>query len=365
MVEFLDLHHQYISIKKDIDDAIKSVIDDTSFIGGKYVSKFESEFADYNNVDHCIGVANGTDALEIAIESLSLPRGSEIIVPANSFIASAEAVSRSGCKIVFCDVNHDDYTINLESLKNNISSNTAAIIAVHLYGHPCDMDGINGLAKQFNLKIIEDCAQAHGAEYKDIKVGSLGDIACFSFYPGKNLGAYGDAGAIVTNNEELALFCRMFANHGRAEKYSHNFEGRNSRLDAMQASILSAKLKHLDIWTQYRIDVASVYIEKLCDIHDISLPKTKKMVKHVYHLFVIRYERRDELIRHLNKNNISTGVHYPIALPKQLAFSYLNQNCDDYFACQSDSLLISLPIGDHVKEQHINLVVDTVKNFVC
>ena len=231
MVKFLDLHKQYIAIKNDIDTAIHSVITDSAFIGGKYIKKFEEEFASYQDAKYCIGVGNGTDALEIAIKSLNLPKFSEIIVPANSFIASAEAVSNSGHKIIFCDANSDDYTINLKDIEERITPNTSAIIAVHLYGHPCNMDPLLELANKYDLKIIEDCAQAHGAEYKGVRVGAIGDIGCFSFYPGKNLGAYGDAGAIVTNNRELYFKCQMISNHGRIDKYDHLLEGRTSSLD--------------------------------------------------------------------------------------------------------------------------------------
>ena len=231
MVKFLDLKSQYDSIKDEIDEAIKNVISETAFIGGKYVEQFEKEFAEFCQAKYCQGVANGTDALEIVIEALDLPKGSEIIVPANSFIASSESVTRSGHKVVFCDCDESNYTISIPSLKSKITPNTKAIIAVHLYGHPCDMDEILAIAKEHNLKVIEDCAQSHGAEYKGKRVGAIGDAGTFSFYPGKNLGAYGDGGAIVTNDKELATKCKMIANHGRIEKYNHEFEGRNSRLD--------------------------------------------------------------------------------------------------------------------------------------
>ena len=218
MIKFLDLKSQYDSIKDEIDKAISNVIDETAFIGGKYVEQFEKEFAKFCQAEYCQGVANGTDALEIVIKALDLPKGSEIIVPANSFISSSESVTRSGHKVVFCDCNEHNYTISIPSLKSKITSNTKAIVVVHLYGHPCNMDEILTLAKKHNLKVIEDCAQSHGAEYKGKRVGAIGDAGTFSFYPGKNLGAYGDGGAIVTNNEELAKKCKMIANHGRIEK---------------------------------------------------------------------------------------------------------------------------------------------------
>ena len=348
MIKFLDLKSQYQSIKLEIDEAIQGVIENYAFIGGKYVSRFEENFAKYIGVKNCVGVGNGTDALEIAIESLDLPKGSEIIVPANSFIASAEAVSRSGYKIVFCDVNLDDYTINIRDIKRRVTSKTAAIIAVHLYGHSCDMDPLLNMAERYNLKIIEDCAQAHGAKYKGMKVGCIGDIGCFSFYPGKNLGAYGDGGAITTNNNDLAVKCRMIANHGRIVKYEHKFEGRNSRLDGMQAAILDVKLKYLDGWTEHRIMIAKEYLKRLKNVEGITLPVKKEWSKHVYHLFVIRVSNRDALQKKLRQGGIQTGVHYPTILPKLYAYKNHKQADDFNLTSNVGCVLMSLPIGEHV-----------------
>lgn len=363
MIKFLDLKKQYVDIKDEIDEAIKNVISETAFIGGKYVAKFEEEFANYQEAKHCIGVGNGTDALEIAIESLDLPKGSEIIVPANSFIASSEAVTRAGHKVVFCDCDEHNYTISIPSLKSKLTEKTKAIMAVHLYGHPCDMDEILSISKEHNLKVIEDCAQAHGAEYKGKKVGAIGDIGTFSFYPGKNLGAYGDGGAIITNDENLAKKCKMIANHGRIEKYNHEFEGRNSRLDGLQATILSVKLKHLDKWTDARVKVADYYLENLKDVDGIVLPKREDWAKQVYHLFVIRTQKRDELQTYLKENDISSGVHYPISLPKLKAYDYTEQANEEFFANSSDSELLSLPIGDHLNEDDLSHIVKYLKKF--
>jgi dTDP-4-amino-4,6-dideoxygalactose transaminase len=361
MIKFLDLQAQYLSIKSEIDAAIQSVIKDSAFIGGKYVAQFEENFSKYIGVNHCIGVGNGTDALEIAIESLELPKGSEIIVPANSFIASAESISRCGHKIVFCDANSDDYTINIRDVKERITPRTSAIMAVHLYGHPCDMDALLDIAKQFNLKIIEDCAQAHGAEYKGSKVGGIGDIGCFSFYPGKNLGAYGDGGAITTNNKRLDKKCRMIANHGRIDKYNHEFAGRNSRLDGMQAAILDVKLRYLDQWTDYRIMIANEYLKQLKDVPEVVLPVRKKWVRQVYHLFVIRHSQRDILQDKFEKEGIQTGVHYPIALPKLLAFKHIGQSDETGFSWSSDCELLSLPIDTSINFQDIQKIRDKIK----
>lgn len=348
MVKFLDLHKQYKGIKTEIDQAIQTVISESSFIGGPHVASFEKSFSSYQNCSFCIGVGNGTDALEIAIEALDLEPGGEIIVPANSFIASAEAVTRAGYRVVFCDCNPNDYTISIEDLKKRISSSTVAIIAVHLYGHPCDMDLILEISKEHGLRVIEDCAQAHGAEYKGQKVGAIADIGTFSFYPGKNLGAYGDAGAIVTNDKDLARSCRMIANHGREEKYSHQLEGRNSRLDGLQAAVLNVKLKYLDKWTEKRLLIADFYLEHLGNNGEIYSPVRRKWAKQVYHLFVIRHSNRELLLRKLRDSNIGYGIHYPIALPKLKAYRYLNQHEENGFAWRSDNQLVSLPIGEHM-----------------
>ncbi len=361
MVKFLDLKKQYVEINKEIDIAIKNVINESAFISGKYLAKFEKEFAEYQKVKYCLGVGNGTDGLEIVLEALKLPKNSEVIVPANSFISTAEAVTRSGHKVVFCDCDKENYTISISSLKSKITNNTKAIMAVHLYGHPCDMDEILAVAKEFNLKVVEDCAQSHGAEYKGRRVGSIGDAGVFSFYPGKNLGAYGDGGAIVTNNEEIVKKSRMIANHGRIEKYDHEFEGRNSRLDGLQAAILSVKLKHLDNWIDKRLKIANYYIEHLKDITGLVLPKKESWAKQVYHLFVIRVKKRNELQQYLKENFIQTGIHYPISLPKLKAYSYTNQATEDFFANKYDNELLSLPIGEHLQENEITSVVKAIK----
>ncbi|NOQ76547.1 MAG: erythromycin biosynthesis sensory transduction protein eryC1 [Methylococcaceae bacterium] len=363
MIKFLDLRAQYQSIKLEIDHAIQKVIEESSFIGGPYVAKFEKEFSEYTGAKYCIGVANGTDALEIAIESAQLPPGSEIIVPGNSFIASAEAVTRMGHKVVFADIDTGNYTLTKESLLEALSPKTAAVIAVHLYGHPCEMDVIEEVCRQNNLFLLEDCAQAHGAEYKGKKVGAIGDMAAFSFYPGKNLGAYGDGGAITSNNEALSKKARMIANHGRIEKYDHEFEGRNSRLDGLQAAILSVKLNHLDTWTDNRILIANYYLEHLQGIDDFILPVREEWAKQVYHLFVIRCSRRDELKAFLNENGIQCGVHYPKALPKLKAYAYLNQSNQPTFYNNSDASLLSLPIGEHLSLNDAEKVVTTIRMF--
>ncbi len=363
MIKFLDLYHQYRTIQPEVDAAIQKTIETAAFIGGRSVRIFEDAFARYQQADHCVGVANGTDALEIAIEALGLPEGSEVIVPANSFISSSEAVTRSGHKVVFADVDPETYTIDLADLERRITALTRAVVAVHLYGHPCDMSGLLGIAKRHNLKLVEDCAQAHGAEYRGRRVGALGDIGTFSFYPGKNLGAYGDAGAILTNNAELAMKCRMIANHGRVEKYNHIIEGRNSRLDGLQAAILNVKLTHLDGWIERRNAIAKRYMLGFNDIGGLTLPTVRGGARHAFHLFVVRLAERNSLKTHLDQSGIESGIHYPIALPKLAAYSYLNQAREPMRANAMDAEVLSLPMGEHLTNAEVDTVIDAVKAF--
>lgn len=363
MIKFLDLKSQYHSIQPEIDAAIAAVIAESAFVSGPYAKKFEEEFAAWLGADWCIGVGNGTDAIEIALEALDLPPGSEVIVPGNSFIASSEAVTRAGLKVVFADVDPGHYTLTVHTVRAKITSRTSAIMAVHLYGHPCDMSELKDLADEYGLKIIEDCAQAHGAASNGKTVGTIGDIATFSFYPGKNLGAYGDAGAIVTNQAHLAEKARKIANHGRIAKYDHEFEGRNSRLDGIQAAVLSAKLPHLNDWTQRRITLAERYMTELAGVEGLILPHRAEWAKQVYHLFVVRTERRDELQRWLANHGVETGIHYPVALTQLRAYEYLNQGDEDLFVNQAAGTLLSLPIGEHMSEADVVTVSTATKSF--
>lgn len=363
MIKFLDLTSQYRSIQPEIDAAIAAVIADAAFVGGPYATKFEEEFAAWLGADWCVGMGNGTDAIEIALEALDLPAGSEVIVPGNSFIASSEAVTRMGLKVVFADVDPGHYTLTSETVRAKLTPRTSAIMAVHLYGHPCDMPSLRKLAEENGLRIIEDCAQAHGAACHGKKVGTEGDIATFSFYPGKNLGAYGDAGAIVTNDAALAEKARKIANHGRIAKYDHEFEGRNSRLDGIQAAVLSAKLPHLNAWTDRRIALADRYQAELAGVEGIALPRRANWAKQVYHLFVIRTERRDELKHWLAEQGIETSIHYPVALPRLRAYDYLNQGGEDLFVNKADKTLLSLPIGEHMSDADVVTVSKALKAF--
>ena len=365
MIKFLDLYSQYGSIKQEIDSAISKVIETSGYINGEFNHEFENSFAKYIGVEHCIGVANGTDALEIAIESLGLPPHSEIVVPANTFIASAEAVCRNGYRVIFADIDERTYNISGKSIRDVITKNTKAVIAVHLYGHPCDIRSIKEVCEENSLYLIEDCAQAHGARYEGLSIGQFGDISAFSFYPGKNLGAYGDAGAIVTNCATLADKCRKISNHGRKAKYDHEFAGRNSRLDGLQAAILSVKLRSLDGWVAQRNKIAKYYLENLGDVGDIVLPSFDSAVYHAYHLFVIRTSNRDHLREFLLNNGVETGIHYPIALPKLQAFAFNAdlEKTSNFFACQIDSDLLSLPVGEHLNLADAKNVVGLIRHF--
>jgi len=363
LIKFLDLYAQYLSIQEEIDNAIQAVIRDSAFIGGVEGLTFEKNFAIYQQAKFCQGVANGTDAIEIALEALSLPANSEVIVPANSFIATSEAVTRAGHRVVFADVDSQTYTLDPVDVESRIGPSTRAIVAVHLYGHPCDMEGLLVLAEKYDLKIVEDCAQAHGAEYKGQRVGAIGDVGAFSFYPGKNLGAYGDAGAILTNSEPIARKCRMIANHGRIDKYNHEFEGRNSRLDGLQAAILNVKLRHLEIWIEKRNTVAQGYFAGLENTPQIYLPRIKEEVRHAFHLFVIQTTQRNDLVAHLSENGIQTGIHYPTPLPKLKAYSYLGQTEENMTAYGQSSNLLSLPVGEHIDKKDTDYIVTKINEF--
>jgi len=364
-IPLVDLKAQYESIKREIDATIASVISQTSFIGGTFVKKFEEEFARYCGVGHCVGVANGTDALFVALRALGIGPGDEVITAANTFIATSEAIKMAGAQVVFVDINPVTYGIDVERIEEKITSRTKAIIPVHLYGQPADMGPILALAKKHGLKVVGDAAQAHGAEYKGQPIAKLADITCFSFYPGKNLGAYGDAGALVTDNEEWAASARKFANHGRAQKYDHDFEGINSRLDGLQAAILSVKLPHLDRWTEGRRTNAYKYNEALAGL-DLVTPREMNDVKAVYHLYVVRVPNgdRDKLRDFLKTSGVEAGVHYPIALPYLNAYRYLNHSEADFpEALKASGEILSLPLFSELTDEQRSLVAHEVRSF--
>lgn len=362
-IPFVDLKTQYYSIRKEIDEAIAKVIHDSSFIGGNYLASFEKNFAAYTGAKHCIGVGNGSDALFVALKMLGIKQGDEVITVANSFIATAEMITAAGGRVVFVDCDEETYNIDIKKIERVISSRTKAIIPVHLYGQPAEMDIITILAKSHGLFVIEDAAQAHGAFYKDKSVGTWGDCACFSFFPGKNLGAYGDAGAVVTNNDELAHKIRMYANHGRIEKYNHELEGINSRLDGLQAAILDVKLKYLNRWTDRRRAIAACYDEGLR-----GLVKTQSVFqdrKHVYHLYVIRVKNRERFSEYLSSKGVSTGIHYPVPLPFLKAYRYLGHTAREFpVANMLKDDILSIPIHENMTEEQVEYVINTVQDAV-
>ncbi len=364
LVPFVDLHPQYLFLKKEIDSAVLSVIENTTFIGGEPLTSFENNFAAACGVKHSIGVGNGTDALYIILKSLGITSGDEVITVANSWISTSETISQCDAKPVFVDIEPDYYTIDVSKIEEKITRKTKAIVPVHLYGQMAEIDKISVLCKKHNLYLIEDCAQAHLAEYKGVKAGTTAIASAFSFYPGKNLGAYGDGGAIITNDDDLATKMRMFANHGALIKHQHQIEGINSRLDTIQAAILNVKLPHLQKWNEQRLKNALLYNQLLADISAITTPKIHPEAKHTFHLYVIRAHKRKELINYLAEKGIQTQIHYPIILPLLPAYHYLNHKAEDFpvAASYQDSIL-SLPMFPELTEEQINFVVETIKAF--
>src|SRR5438105_717660 len=322
-IPLVGLYDQYQTIKPEIDAAIESIITRSAFVGGEDVRKFEAEFAAYCETPACVGVGNGTDAIYLALRAMGIGQGDEVITVAHTFIATSEAISMTGARPVFVDIREDTMLMDPALIEQAITPRTKAIIPVHLYGQPCDMDAIMQIAERHGLKVIEDAAQAHGARWRGRRVGSIGDAACFSFYPGKNLGAFGDAGAVVSNDTELIERIRMLANHGRLEKYTHKMEGVNSRLDAMQAAILRVKLHHLDEWNESRRRHADFYFETFTG-GEMQMPIVHEHAEPVWHLFVVRVPDREALQALLKNEGIATGVHYPVPLHLQPAYEHSN-----------------------------------------
>lgn len=363
-IKFLDLNKNYLTSKQEIDNEIFKVINNCDFINGSIVSKFEENFAKYIGVNHCIGVGNGTDALEIAIKSLELPENSEIITQGNTFVATCLGILNNGHKIRLADINTETYMIDENKIESLINKNTKAIIPVHLYGNSANMEKISQIAKKHNLYIIEDCAQAHGCLYNNKKVGVYGDLACFSFYPGKNLGGFGDGGAIITNNRLLDDKIRKIRNLGSIIKYHHEIIGRNSRLDSIQAAVLNVKLKYLDQNNQKRRNVANKYFELLTNINEIKLPKIESYCNPVYHLFVIRLqneETRNKLQKYLLDNKINTGIHYPISINELKCINDvqdLTTISDDF-----SKRILSLPMYPELSNNEILFICEKIKNY--
>jgi dTDP-4-amino-4,6-dideoxygalactose transaminase len=361
-IPFVDLHAQYLSIKPEIDRAIADVIAQSAYIRGPQVDAFESAWAKTLGLKHCVSCANGTDALYIAMRELGIKPGDEVITTAHSWISTTETITQAGGRVVFCDTDNDTFTINPALIEAKITPRTVGIIPVHLYGQPAGMDAIMAIAKKHKLWVIEDCAQAHLARYQGRLVGTFGNAATFSFYPGKNLGAYGDAGCAVTNDDALADSMATFARHGG--KGEHVMEGINSRMDGLQGAVLNVKLPHLSAWTQARRRVAARYDELLKGVGDIVTPKVAPDRDHVYHLYVIRTKKRDALKKHLADAAIATVLNYPKALPFYPAYAYLGHTPKDFpVAHANQSRILSLPIFPEMTDEMIAYVVNHIRGF--
>lgn len=363
-IPFVDLKAQYRSIKPNIDTAIQDVIEETAFIGGHYVKEFEKKFSELYGVKHTISCANGTDSLYIIMKMLGIGQGDEVITVANSWISSAETIGQTGAKPVFVDVHPDYFSIDDDKFEAAITPRTKAVVLVHLQGQACDLDKIEAICKRHSIQLIEDCAQSHFSEYNGRRVGTVGVAGSFSFYPGKNLGAYGDAGCIVTNDDELAARFRMYANHGALIKHKHEIEGINSRMDGLQAAILAAKLPFILDWTDKRIANAALYDQHLADIAQIVRPAVRPNSRHTYHLYVIKAQRRDELMAYLKENGIETAIHYPTALPNLKAYAHLNTQASDFpVATAHQNQILSLPMYPELTEEQIHYTAEVIRRF--
>jgi dTDP-4-amino-4,6-dideoxygalactose transaminase len=364
-VPFMELKSEHRALRQDFHKLWDDVLDSTGFVGGAAVAGFENAFAKFCEVKHAIGVANGTDALLLALKALGIGRGDEVITAANSFVATAEAIVHSGATPVFVDVDPSTYNIDVNQIENHITARTKAIIPVHLYGQPADMLPIVDLARLYGLKVIEDAAQAHGARYYGRRAGSMGDAACFSFYPAKNLGACGDAGAVVTNDPNVAEAVRKLRDHGGLHKYEHDVVGHNSRLDSLQAAVLQIKLQHLEARNQMRRQHAHLYGELLSQIPGIVTPFEPAGVAGVYHLYVIRAEQRsrERLQEFLRENGVQTGIHYPTPIHRTRAFAGLcGYDCAvaERFARE----ILSLPMYPELKKHQLEYVAELITDFM-
>ncbi len=366
-IKLVDLYRQYEQHKAEFDKAIADVITASAFIGNtsnSFVRSFEESFAGYSGNRFCVACANGTDSLEILLKSMGISVGDEVIVPAISWIATSEAVSNIGATPVFVDIEDTYYCIDPQLIESKITKKTRAIIPVHLYGHPADMPAIMAVAQKHNLLVLEDCAQAHGAAIAGKKIGTFGVAASYSFFPGKNLGAFGDAGGMTTDNEKIAQMARMISQHGQSgRKHSHQIEGRNSRMDGIHAAILDVKLKYLDQWTELRISHAGRYTELLAG-SDHILPKVKPGVRHVFHLYVVRSKQRDKLMNYLGEKGISTTIQYPVALPLLEAYKDRGFSANDFpVASVIQDEVLSIPMFPELRSDEIEYIAASIRSF--
>ncbi len=359
-IPLVDLRAQYDSIRWEMDAAIQRVLDTTSFIMGPEVAAFERAFADYCGVPHAIGVSSGTDALHLALRACGVGRGDEVVTTPFTFIATIEAILMTGARPVFCDIHPATYNIDPAGIESVVTSRTRAILPVHLYGQPADMDAVNAVAARHGIRVIEDAAQAHGAGYKGRRVGTLAEMACFSFYPGKNLGAYGDAGAVVTASAELAGAVRMLRDHGRREKYEHLIAGFGNRLDTLQASVLGAKLPHLDAWTARRRHLAALYSRFLSSTI-VKIPAVPAWADPVWHLYVVEPPNRETARNALKKAGVASGVHYPIPLHLQPACADLGYRRGAFPRAEhAAASVLSLPLYPELADRSVERIADVL-----
>jgi len=361
-VPFLDLKAPYLELKEELDAACQRVMESGWYILGEEVEAFEAEFAEYCGVKYCVGVGSGLDALSLIARAMGIGSGDEVIVPSNTFIATWLSVSENGATPVPVEPDESTYNIDPQRIEEAITDRTKAIMPVHLYGQPADMDEINSIAHKYGLKVIEDAAQAHGARYKEQRVGGLGDAAGFSFYPGKNLGAFGDGGAVTTNDPDLAERIRMIRNYGSNVKYHHDVSGINSRLDELQAAFLRVKLKYLDEWNSRRAQVASYYYKELANMPSLTLPVIPEYASPVWHLFVIQYKQRGFLQEKLSEKGIGTMIHYPIPPHLQKGYENFGYSKGEFFVAERIAeQVLSLPMGPHINSADFEKVIDDTK----
>jgi dTDP-4-amino-4,6-dideoxygalactose transaminase len=361
-IPLVDLKAAHSEVADEVTSGFGQVLADGAFIKGKHVTEFEREFAAFSGADHCVGVANGTDALELAMRAADIPAGAEVIVPANTFAGTAEAVVRAGARPVFSDVDPDYLLLDPVSVSQVMSANTAAMVPVHLFGQLAPMKELSDIAVKQSLVVIEDAAQAHGASQGTVPVGSFGKAAALSFYPGKNLGAYGDAGAVLTNSAALARKVRLLGDHGSEQKYVHAELGFNSRMDSLQAVVLRAKLRRLADWNEQRCRAANRYHELLGELEDVVLPRTAPGNLHVWHLYVVQVPRRDHVLEVLHEQGVGAGIHYPVPLHLQPAFRQLGHGPGDFPVAEAAaSRLLSLPLYPHITSEQQGAVVDALR----
>lgn len=363
-VPFLDLRRQYASIREELEQCMRDVFDAGIFVGGPYVHQFEEAFRKLCQAAYCVGVGNCTDALFLSLKALGIGPGDEVITPAFSWISTSEVISLAGAIPVFADVEADHYTIDVTDIEKKVTGKTRAIIAVHLYGQPSDMDALHRVCEAHQLDLIEDCSHAFLARSGNKPTGNFGRMACFSFYPTKNLGAYGDAGCVITEDPDLAARIRKLANHGGLIKDEHQIEGTNSRLDTLQAALLAAKIPHLPGWTQRRVSIAAIYNERLGKLPQIQVPAVRQGTYHTFHLYVIRAEQRDELRKHLRAQGVETQIHYPHAIPFEPAYKHLTHTPKEFpVSARLQDSVLSLPVFPELTDEEVQYVCEQITVF--